>query len=245
MSTHTDNSTMLFNYYLFWFHHIRFAQSLKLYQKGNDTRKKSKTKHRQWKDIEWKSRKTHKLERERQKESAGGDGATARARTNKKKVHNYIVHRVDLGNCYWWRQTIDTRWAQLLTLYYTLYVCFVRGLCICCVLVKLFHRIPVKCLHLLKLVVVAVAVAGELAARHWLLSFENWISIYFHRFVVRPISVTDVFFLNLLRDDDLRILYKLKTIRVNQEATLSSLKKCAESTNLVLNSIECSIFWRI
>lgn len=33
--------------------------------------------------------------------------------TFQTKIHNYTVHRVDLGNWYWWRQTIDTRWTQL------------------------------------------------------------------------------------------------------------------------------------
>ena len=31
-----------------------------------------------------------------------------------KKRHNYIAHRVDLGNWYWWRQTIDCQMSKQL-----------------------------------------------------------------------------------------------------------------------------------
>lgn len=37
----------------------------------------------------------------------------------KKIRHNYMAHRVDLGNWYWWRQTIDCQMSTITTAYYS------------------------------------------------------------------------------------------------------------------------------
>lgn len=41
------------------------------------------------------------------------------ATAHTKIRHNYMAHRVDLGNWYWWRQTIDCQMSTITTAYYS------------------------------------------------------------------------------------------------------------------------------